>query len=181
MKKLVLLVVLVVLVLNTVASAELVFWTQSGERVNVRDKPVGGEVIAKYYPGEPLPSGSYRFSGDRFSIPLPGLKTGYVWTGLVRDTSSDKNINGTLGEGNSVVAMSPQKGYIITPKGANLRLNPSTSEKVIGYAPHRARVLVTGISGSWYQVTYCGHKGFIWGDLIEVTQVKEPGLQVCIS
>jgi uncharacterized protein YgiM (DUF1202 family) len=65
------------------------------------------------------------------------------------------------------------KGYVSAKSALNVRSGPATSYKKLGTLKHRAKVTVTGKSGSWYRIKYKSGAGFITKKYIKITSVAK--------
>jgi SpoIID/LytB domain protein len=61
------------------------------------------------------------------------------------------------------------KGYVKTKGSLNVRSGPATSYKKIGTLKYKAKVTITGKSGSWYRIKHKGDVGFVMKKYIKIT------------
>jgi stage II sporulation protein D len=65
------------------------------------------------------------------------------------------------------------KGYVTAQGSLNVREGPATSYKKLGSLKYKAKVTVTGKSGSWYRIDYKGDDGFIMKKYVKITSVTK--------
>ena len=105
----------------------------------------------------------------RYFISMNTINQGYIparYISLVEDTSSQ-----TTGTTTSNTSISKFKigGYAQVANVisyANLRANPSTNYAILTIVPKGTILKLINYSNEWYQVTYNGQTGWIWGNTL---------------
>jgi SpoIID/LytB domain protein len=64
------------------------------------------------------------------------------------------------------------KGYVKTKGSLNVRSGPSTSKKKIGSLKYKAKVTITGKTGSWYRIKHKSGSGYVMKKYIKVTSAS---------
>jgi SpoIID/LytB domain protein len=64
------------------------------------------------------------------------------------------------------------KGYVKTKGTLNVRSGPSTSKKKIGSLKYKAKVTITGKTGSWYRIKHKSGSGYVMKKYIKVTSTS---------
>ena len=111
-------------------------------------------------------------SGNFYRVQYDG-QTGYVFKSYVQKSS------GSFASGSSLTAT----GYpyqSVTTSSVNLRKTASTSAKRLTTIPNGADITVHQLSGSWANVTYGSHTGWVVKDYIRVATIVtvNPGITV---
>ena len=124
----------------------------TGNYVRMRSGPsTGYAVLGTYNTGAKMTITGQ--SGDWYAVSCDG-KMGYVYKQYLSQSGVTAN----------VTAMDATQAR--TTAGVNLREGPSTAYTSKQVLPAWTAVTMTGRSGQWYQVSYGGVSGFIYGDYV---------------
>ncbi len=132
----------------------------TGNYVRMRSGPsTGCAVLGTYNVGAKMTITGQ--SGDWYAVSCDG-KNGYVYKQYLSQSGVTANVTG----------MDAAPAW--TTAGVNLREGPSTAYTSKQVLPAGTAVTLTGKSGQWYQVSYGGVGGFIYGDYVTTETSSAP-------
>ncbi|AZV56726.1 SH3 domain-containing protein [Clostridium sp. AWRP] len=109
----------------------------------------------------------------RYFISMNTINQGYIparYINIVEDASSQTT--GTTTQ-SSTFKIGGYAQVANVTSYANLRTNPSTSYAILTTVPKGTILKLTDYSNGWYQVTYNGQTGWIWGNILGAAPVNQ--------
>lgn len=158
------------------------------KHMDILDKPGDHVVIFDKWGTQNGRSGAYTYEATtdqtyggiqgtkRYFISMNAINNGYIparYKYIVDDTT---NVTDTSTTVTTATQQFKTPGYAMVTNitnYANLRSNPGTSYAILATVPKGTILNLTNYSDGWYQVTYNGDKGGIWGNTLGAVPVNQ--------